>query len=583
MTLEDELREVLAARAEMFEPSENAYLDLKRRVAAETHPIDPTQVGNRNGRNRGGRNRNSRTGWGSSGPRILAVAASLALLVGAAAFALQRQTDSEQVTADSGITTTASSSKEPAGSSDAQSEMAAEIVPDDPAVTQVYDVDPARLIGVQPAPAGVFGPPRASWQAAALDFLELLHLPSDRARLVPDGDLVQVFATSEDGSERAVTALKIASTTLNNGEDGFVVVRATSPEVTIDSPSVQQSIKKSSVVVSGEGTGFEATVGIRLYSADDGVLLDVAPAMAGNFGKLAPYEQRLSAAGRENAWVVAISTGGSDMGIEAFSAVAVKIDAPLPTDTHTVSGIPLDDPDGGLVVRDMPGTSEGQELLVLPSGLSDVRRRGVVSMVDGQAWWNIWLPAADTQSLDRKAGWVNSAYLTSGDPVGEASLREIANDFIGATKAGGVAFDQLPWSTRPIHVGWTRGLKVLSASGLNSTEAWDQDRDWLIPEERFSKKVETASLRSFVDSLAPDPVGNEFSYESVISVGVDPVATSPYGADQAELATRFAGTSWVQIADPGNGGSEWQTTTLFVESGADGPAIVGIVVTFWIP
>ena len=75
MTLEEQLKDALHARAEQFEPSEDAFLQMKRRMAADL----------RSGHVDGDR--------GGLGPRLLAVAASLAVLVGAGAFVMQQRSD----------------------------------------------------------------------------------------------------------------------------------------------------------------------------------------------------------------------------------------------------------------------------------------------------------------------------------------------------------------------------------------------------------------------------------------------------------------------------------------------------------
>ncbi len=85
---------------------------------------------------------------------------------------------------------------------------------------------------------------------------------------------------------------------------------------------------------------------------------------------------------------------------------------------YVVTNIPVNDPDGGLVARLLPGTS-GERIDVLPEGTvvdSDAERPGCVVTADGGVWW-----AIDTPSL-ATGGWVNSRFLApvgSGDGGGE--------------------------------------------------------------------------------------------------------------------------------------------------------------------
>ncbi len=64
---------------------------------------------------------------------------------------------------------------------------------------------------------------------------------------------------------------------------------------------------------------------------------------------------------------------------------------------------------------------------------------------------------------------------------------------------------------------------------------------------------------------------------------LDGFEVSPYGNQNDMFASRFAGTSVVQLTDPSNDGSGWRTVNLFVAMGASGPEIVGVVGVVWVP
>ncbi|WP_436794124.1 hypothetical protein [Actinospongicola halichondriae] len=74
---------------------------------------------------------------------------------------------------------------------------------------------------------------------------------------------------------------------------------------------------------------------------------------------------------------------------------------------YVVTGIADDDPDGGLVARQLPGAGE-DEIDVLPQGeYVDTRDDADACAVtsDGAVWWNIGTPLLAT------GGWVNTQYL----------------------------------------------------------------------------------------------------------------------------------------------------------------------------
>ncbi|MEM9608007.1 MAG: hypothetical protein AAGA99_11345 [Actinomycetota bacterium] len=86
---------------------------------------------------------------------------------------------------------------------------------------------------------------------------------------------------------------------------------------------------------------------------------------------------------------------------------------------YVVSGIPADDPDGGLVARRFPGAAE-EQLDVLPEGtVVDVFDPADCAVVGGGVWFFI-----GTQQLP-VGGWVNSRFLAAaGDGAGPPDAGE---------------------------------------------------------------------------------------------------------------------------------------------------------------
>lgn len=88
--------------------------------------------------------------------------------------------------------------------------------------------------------------------------------------------------------------------------------------------------------------------------------------------------------------------------------------APIPGQVYGVSNIPADDPDGGLVARQLPGSSE-QAINVLPDGtIVDIFEDDeCVVLSDGSIWWFVNTPLLAT------GGFVNSAFLAGQTDLGQ--------------------------------------------------------------------------------------------------------------------------------------------------------------------
>lgn len=103
--------------------------------------------------------------------------------------------------------------------------------------------------------------------------------------------------------------------------------------------------------------------------------------------------------------------GADELGIGACSSSQLPSDA-----SYVVSGIPADDPDGGLVARMLPGADEEQIDVLAEGTVVDTLTEAdaCATTGDGAVWWDIGTPQLAT------GGWVNSSFLeatgSSGPP-----------------------------------------------------------------------------------------------------------------------------------------------------------------------
>ncbi len=584
----EELRRALAARAADVEPGPDAYARLEARIAGE--PTTPIVVLE----NRERANESRRGGRPSLPPRILAAAAALLLVIGGGAFLAGQNAPSDTVTADGGTTIAPAAEEDepppPIEHDDSSASVVMEAAPLNDAGEEPLDEEIPVEPELPPAPSNfVFGPVRSTRLEAATAFMDLVR----RSDVVVEIDEARAFVTAVDegeGVEIEVTTLELASRPMDNGEPGYTVISASTGAAVIDEPAPQMRLTSDDgltdegLTVAGTGHGFEGGLNIEVFASEDGVLLHRRPAMAGNFGESAPFSTTVPVAGDEFVWVVVESTGGLDA-VAPFSAVAVQYDAPLPSISYVVSGIEIDDPDGGLLLRRAPldGSAAGNIVeAAIPAGTGGIVRRGdAASPVRANEWWNVELP-------DGATGWVNSRYLTREGNVSEDSLAALADEFSAALVSNDPeAFAALPWATnKPVRVGWSGGLVNASASELASAQFWDTTRIWTIPAE-FEDGTSTETPRSF---LSPTPAGQtsvaemQFEYPESFD-DVSPYGSIDVGGERAVFGSEFAGSTAVLIRHPNdNEGSGWQHTAVFVERTPSGGAqIVGVVIVFWIP
>ena len=559
MTIEHDLRDSLHAHAERIEPSADGLQRIEARLA-------PSSTGPR------------------LATRLLVAAAVLLAVGGVGAMALRSSNDGDVVALPS-------SSTDPNGAAAIENELPPldandDAASSDPSSTQVSEATP-NSFDLPAAPAGILGPRASTPGGAVTGFLELIQRDGEDVSWDVEGSLARVTRTLENGETGDVTVLQLGSVDMEDGSRGVVVVQALSPRAVIESPSSLSTIKGSTLTVSGQGEGFEATVNVELFSSRDGVWLARRAALAGNFGVLAPFSVDLDLSGPGPAWVVVQASGGTETRLEPFSAVPVVIDAPLAGYTHLVTAIAVDDPDGGLVVRSLPGTG-GERLAVLPSGQSGIRKRAALSAfvgdgepiygeqatAVGEEWWNVWLP----EPLDdgRQWGWVNSRYLTIDAEVAADDLRSIGDGFVAGLRGDDGAFAALPWSSRGVTIGLQSDLRSVSADTMAGSNFWNTVAEWTLPADLVGP-LETTGRVLF------SPTQRLLGESKVDVALLDGFEVSPYGIQNDTFASRFAGASVVQLTDPSNDGSGWRTVNLFVAMGSEGPEVVGVVGVVWVP
>ncbi len=563
MTLEDDLRSALHHHADQVEPSADGLERIEARLAGPP-ALRPRLA-----------------------PRLLAAAALLVAVGAVGAMTFRSAGDGDIDLAVPSSTTDPSAA-----------EVSNELPPLNDEVdaatsnnesSSVSEATPNTPPDIPPAPAGILGPRSVSPGTAINSFLGLIQRGGEDFSWEIEDGLALVSRLSEGGDMVDVTTLQLGSVEMPDGTTGYVVVQALSPRIVIESPSLLSTTTESVLTVSGQGEGFEAVVDVELFSSRDGVWLNRGFANAGSLGVVAPFITTLDVSGSGPAWVVVQSSGGTDTALDPFAAVPVVIDAPRANPAYRVTNIPAGDPDGGLVVRSLPGT-DGDQLVILPAGESSVHKRAALSVFIGdgepsygleptasgqQEWWNVWFP--EPLENGRDWGWVNSRYLTDAEAVSDADLEAIGWQFVDGLRGDDAAFAAMPWSADGVTFGLSSDLVETTSGKAALPEFW-QDTMSFTPPPALSGEL-VGSLR---EVLSPTRVA--LAPETAVEVGIVPILElSPYSVVNEALAARFAGASVVRLTDPANDGSGWRLVNLFVQPGAAGPEIVGMVAVEWTP
>ena len=560
MTLEDDLRDALHTHAESIEPAADGLERIEARLPSTT-----------------------------GSPRLalrLSVAAMLLFVVGAVGAIAMRSDDADVAAVDPASTTP------PTGVTGIENELAP--LPEPPEDASTAGVDGGTPTQATPsdfefpaAPGGVIGPRAASPEEAINGFLGLIQRGGEEVSFDLDGSLARVTRTFENGQVGDVTVLQLGSVELADGSAGVAVVQAISPRLVIESPSMLSTTSGTSLIVSGQGEGFEAVVEVDLYSSDDGVWLARNWASAGNFGVLGPFSVELPLSGGGPAWVVVQSSTGADTRLAPFSAVPIVLDATQAEPDFIVTNVPADDPDGGLVVRTLPGT-DGDQVGVLPPDLSGIRKRSALSVFvgdgepmygeaglgDGEEWWNVWVP--EPLANGRHWGWVNSRHLAVDGTVATSDALVIADAFVAGLRGDDAAFASLSWSG-DVGFGLSSDIQTTMGGKAALPEFWDTSFSFTPPPDYVGTLDGT--LREIL-SPTRQALGPDTAVEIEV-VSIDEL--SPYSNVNDELNDRFPGATVVRLLDPANDGSGWRIVSLFIEPGASGPEVAGIVGVEWVP
>lgn len=385
---------------------------------------------------------------------------------------------------------------------------------------------------------------------AAAAFLN--HLGIDHVSVTVSGEVALVRSDREGGGEGPeIAVLELAPVAIDD-VDRWVVVEAKSNDVVIDAPLANSEATGDALTVSGQGTGFEATVEVELRSATDGRRLSIIGTGAGNFGELAPYRSSIPLSGTDQAWVVVRSSGGADDVASSFAAVAITFMGSIDDTSYHVVRIDNDDPDGGLNLRAGPG-SGNDVLTVLDQGAAVTRTVGALPTRNGSSvWWPV-------TTADGTTGWAASQFLAAVGTLSDQALADAAEQFLFVASNPEVAG---PWIDVAPRLGFTvvdsGNQSEVSAANLQRPEGWTAS----LPGLGGSSLAELADVPSdFQTAQAIDVNG---------SANVDP-------SSAALMARYFGALPYVTVTYAATDGGPRTVHVVFEAAPTGEPAIVGAI------
>lgn len=363
------------------------------------------------------------------------------------------------------------------------------------------------------------------------------------------------MTTTEGGSDfdREIATLDLVEVA---GDDasGWAVAAASSTSVVIDSPAAA-ALTGPSIAVSGRGHGFEATVELEVRSAVDGSRLYEGSTSAGNLGVLEPFATSVPLAGWDRVWIIARSAGGADGVASSFAAVPVTVTGPAEDATYLVTGVALDDVDGGLNLRSAPG-ADSDRIGVLEWGRPVVRTPDAYPVVVGD---DVWWPVT---ASDGVAGWVNARFLARAGEIPGGALTAGAQAFLFATADPAIGGRWAPISDRTGFVVAADGAVVSLTPG-----ALAEPSGWTSPVVGGASLVDLAAVP---DALQAEAVITPF--------GASSTGAGPPEPEVQELANQvFAGLPGATVEYNGVDGLG-HTLHLFFEQAPVGPRIVGAII-----
>jgi hypothetical protein len=527
MTLEDQLRQSLQSKADSVHPNPDALEEIQARldgVVVADAVVIPMQADR-------------------PMVRYVALAAAGLIAVGTLGYYSQRRSVTEL---DVAIPTTAQTTTIPAVD------------------TTPQETEPPVVTTVPPLPQPVVvGPVGATKSEAGANFLSLIGNTSP----VSFAETEAGVSVMRPGDPTPIVNLNVAQT-----EGGWAVTGATSVGITtyVEPDPVADA---NAIVVSGEGRGFEANLGIRMISALDGLLLE-STYTTGGMPEPAPYATSLSTVGSELAWIVVSGDGGGEDVLQEFAAVPVSFTGAVDPRDFAVFRIPRSDRDEGLNLRSSPGADENSVLATLPAGTKGVRRTSSMPVLVGDAVWR------EVAAPDGQTGWAHSRYLTPGAPdVADDLLLAVGHQFAqAAIQDTHWLFPTLPWSDRvPIAFAWIGDIDNdafrFDYDDFVDAGVWGPDavRTWTVPEATFGQPTIESTHWDFLS------IPKNGQYEVAVGDG-----NYAYEFERSIVESYLPNLRSVVISDINPTGT-WSAVHLFVEPSPAGAQIVAIAVSHQVP
>ncbi len=471
--IEDHLVQAMGAQAERVEPLSGSYERLEAALKYQSRPSKRSRLG-----------------------RPIAIAAASLAVVGLGAFAVSQQPRTEVATSSGGGQTISptddgasgdqqgntedqpgdvdrgeSAENSSSGASQQQNQADPSTEIDDSSASseggpeERANVDAPSEDQLQAEIAAQqFAPVGSSRSSAVRSYLHLIDgnrsefdakindLPTG-----PDQDPVVVPITS---GEVVIAELIVAEI-----DDGFTVIgHSPNDDLAIDDIDTSRAAD-GIVTITGAGSGFEGSAYVEFFSVGDGRLLASATVPVGSFDEPKSFTVDVPVIGYEQAVVVLRSLTPVEFDPE-FVAATVTYDGPDDNSDYVVVRVAADDPDGGLVMRQGPGT-QFERVAVIEPGSSPVARLHDFApyLVDSEVWWNV-------VNSDGTEGWVNSAFLARRSTP---TARQLATADDVLIQIRDDSYESIPFARR-VAVGSFSSPQQISGQELVSSQRWTEPR-----------------------------------------------------------------------------------------------------------
>lgn len=311
--------------------------------------------------------------------------------------------------------------------------------------------------------------------------------------------------------------VKIAELRVVQEPNGFMVSgTSANPDLSIDEIDYSK-LADGFVTVAGTGYGFEGSVAVDFIAVGDSRKLASVPATAGSFGEVQSFSVDVPVSGNERVIVVLQSLTPTEFD-PVFVARQLAYKGPADESKYSVVNVLPDDSDGGLIIRDGPGTTY-EPIGVLEPGYDSITRSDEFEpyVVDSQSWWHVVGP-------DEVSGWVNSAFVASAQTPSAAQQSAADEVFFQLSVEG---YDNISFASR-VAVGSVIDPEHISGRGLTNGEAWSNQR-------RFDQGIDGST---FEGSLAEFyALASNQDANLIPSMGVNPELETYFGGLQARQVT----------------------------------------------